>query len=112
MATRTAAAKNDTTRPADHVTAIDKGFSTDQDLLAISGRPCHAPQETTVINEGSSFADFIFIAEDDTATTTIPIPGNHLYIVNTPIKTLKATTSDDITVVCYWWAGSGVDYNK
>jgi hypothetical protein len=109
---RISAPKNVTTRPADHITVIDKAFAADQDLLAISRRPQFAPQQIVAINETTAFEDIIFRGEDDTADTTYPIPAGGHVIINTPVKILRATSGDNITVACYWWVGSSIDYNK
>lgn len=109
---RIAAPKNDTGKPADHISVIAAGAISSNNLLTISRRPQHAPQKLVAVNTNTTTVQtLVFRGEDDSADTTVSIPFNDSLEINTPVKSLTSGGAD-IEVHCYWWAGATVDYNK
>lgn len=111
MATRIAAPKNDTSKPADHMTVINGAFSSN-DLLAISKRPQHAPQRVRLINAtDTAVTDVIVLLEDDAANlTAIDVPSQGYVDIDTPVKTLISGGAT-LQAHCYWWTGFNNAYN-
>lgn len=108
---RTAASKNNMSHPADHVSVLTGAFSS-VDLLAVSRRPQHAAQKVVFTNTTATGVAVVFRGEDDIADTTMTVPPNGVpLVVPTPVKTLVSGGAA-VEAHCYWWAGSGVSYNK
>ncbi len=110
---RIAAPKNDTSKPADHLTVVSGTFS-NNDLLAITKRPQHAPQVTVFTCKVATAGGIavVFRQEGDAGDTTATVPPNGVpLVVNCPIK-LLVSGGADVEAHCYWWAGSSIDYNK
>lgn len=110
MAQRVAAPKNDTSKPADHMTVIAGDFD-NNDLLAISKRPQHAPQRVRLVNAtATAVTDVVIRLEDDAANlVAIEVPSQGFIDIDTPVKTLISGGAT-LQAHCYWWAGFGIGY--
>ena len=93
-----------------HEKAFAAAFVT-TDLLAVSGRPQHAPQQIDFKNGGTASQNAVFTYQGDSSTTTIPIEPGQTYPVEAPVISIDGTTGDSITAVARWWHGNSVPFN-
>lgn len=107
----TAAPKNDTAKPADHLTVIAAGAVSNVDLTAVSRRPKHAAQKIKIINCETTVQPCVFRGEDDVADTTVQVPIGGQMEIETPVRSLTSAGTN-VAVHCYWWAGFSPVYNK
>lgn len=114
MPIKTACPKVSLDLPADHLSVIVGAFS-NNDLTAISRRPCQAAQRVVFVTQNTAVSAGVtvtFRGEDDIADTTLTVPPLGVPLeVKTPIK-LLVSGGAGVEAHIYWHAGAGCNYNK
>lgn len=86
-------------------------FAADINLRTQSGYPPHAAQLVEATNAAAS-AQSVEVVTEDGKTLTKVIPAGATYPFECAIASVgHSNTGEDISIIAYWWKGSGLADN-
>ncbi len=92
-----------------HTKVFAAGFSNATDLLAVSGKPVHAPQLVDFHNAGAAHENAVFTDQGGN-THTVSVGPGATYPVEIPVASLL-TSGADISAVAFWFHGNSIPFN-